>query len=134
MATITKTSKFTTQKGVPFYCTVDCDSMASTNAGASWVTIPAYFVDYVDINITVATNSVDVKVTTDCTGGVVLPTQTFTCAAGSTYNLSALVKGTYPNVGVAYGSHVLTIKLDSTVDDNHGTCTGRITLRGVRPA
>jgi hypothetical protein len=134
MATVTHTTKFTTVKGEPFITSVPCDSMASTNGGASWAVLPAYFVEYADIHIAVATFGVTLTVTTDCTGGVVLPTQSYTLTAGNTYNLRALILGTYPNVGVAYGSHVMTVTLTSTVGGSHGTCTGYITLHGIRPA
>jgi hypothetical protein len=42
------------------------------------------------------------------------------------------VPGTIPGNDVSKGSHVVTVTLTSTVPGDHGTCTGRIHLRGAR--
>jgi hypothetical protein len=127
-----KFSTFNKQQAI-FQTTVDMVSTDSTNAGAAWAAMPCYNVEWMDIEISVAVKSVTVTVTQDYAGGsIVLPTQSYVCAAGSTYHLYAIVPGTIPGNAVSKGSHVVTVTLTSTVGGDHGTCTGRIHLYGKK--
>lgn len=114
--------------------TVEMASTASTNGGATWAVLPCYGVEWIDIEITVATKDVTVTVTQDYSGGTkVLPTQSYALTAGSTvYRCLAIVPGCDSNLAVTNGSHTFTVTLTSTSAGNHGTCTGKIHLHGLR--
>jgi hypothetical protein len=114
--------------------TVEMASTASTDLGAEWAVLPCYGVEWIDIEITVATKSVTVTVTQDYSGGnKILPTQSYVCAASATpYHLLAIVPGCASNLAVTNGSHTVTVTLTSTVGGSAGTCTGKIHLHGLR--
>lgn len=118
----------------PFQATVEMDSTASSNAGATWCALPCYNVEWIDVEITVATNDVTVTVTQDYSGGtIVLPTQSYALTAGATkYHCIAVVPGAQATSAVTKGSHVVTVTLTSTVGGAHGTCTGRVHLYGKK--
>ena len=135
-STTSAASKFTTfdKQRYIFHTSVDMASTASTNGGETWAALPAYDVEWIDIEVTVATKGVTVSVTQDYAGGaIVLPTQSYTCAASATaYHLLAVVPGTAPGLAVTKGTHIVTVTLTSTVPGDHGTCTGKIHLYGKK--
>lgn len=131
---VTGTTKYTPQeKAIPFVTTVDLASTASTNGGATWIdAMPVYNTVWVDIEITVATKDVTVTVTPNATGGNTTA-RAFALTKGATVqHIWMLVNGIFSDGDLANGSKTLTVTLTSTVGGDHGTCTGRIHLHGMR--
>jgi hypothetical protein len=130
---IKRFSTFNQQKYI-YQTTVDMASTASTNGGATWAVLACYNVEWIDVEIKVATKDVTVTITQDYSGGsIVLPTQSYALTAGTTiYHCLAVVPGTISGNAVTKGSHTFTVTLTSTVPGDHGTCTGKIHLYGKK--
>ena len=110
---------------------IELPSTTSSAAGVVVLTVPVYDVVWVEVTTAVATNDVYITVEPDTTGGNIISPQ-ISVLVGETPTFWRLVNGAPANIGLANGSHTLTIKATDKVSGAHGVVTGHIVLHGVR--
>jgi hypothetical protein len=118
------------EKVVPFRQELAITSTTSTNSDVIIATIPAYNVVWADFAIEVQTNAVTCTIETDSTYGNITA-YSEQIPPGVT-NMRKLVLGTPVNVGTAYGPHVITVKIRSSVSGQHGVFRALIFMHGER--
>ena len=123
------------QRQIPFTTVVDLDSVTTQAGVVTWVTVPAYNVEWIRLVITstASGNTGNVIVTPNATGGHMAAT-TATIASGATEEIWVLIRGQQvgPTADLAYGSTTITI---ATQDGTgHAVLSGYYELHGLRIA